>query len=450
MPSPYPQVSLDDKSFIQSDMTLAATSPSTKSVVDEKAYSINDIASESTQTAEDDYPDGGIRAWLVVFGVTCGAFATFGYLNAWGVFQAYYEENMMKDVSSSSVAWIGSIQNALVFAPGLITGRMFDKGYLKLPMAIASAVLIVATLLTAECTKYWHFLLCQGFATGIASGVVFGPMIGVLAHWFKKRKSVAFALASSGSAIGGITFPIVSRNLIPHVGFAWTMRILAFVQLGALMVSNLTIARRLPIKPTATSLVDFRAFKEPAYAVYCGAGFLGFLGFTTLITYIDISAVSVGVPSHFAFYLVSCVNAGSAVGRVIGGIIADKIGAVNVIAPMSLIAVATTLGWPFARTEGEFVAVAIIFGLSWGNFSSLIFAPVVELSNVGDVGTRLGMFMTVLACGSVLGPPISGAINEKTGTYVPVAIFAGCVIAGSICSFLAVRFMVLRRWRGKF
>lgn len=49
----------------------------------------------------------------------------------------------------------------------------------------------------------------------------------------------------------------------------------------------------------------------------------------------------------------------------------------------------------------------------------------VELSDVGDVGTRIGMFMTVLACGAVLGPPISGAINEKTGTYVPVAIFAG-------------------------
>ena len=45
-----------------------------------------------------------------------------------------------------------------------------------------------------------------------------------------------------------------------------------------------------------------------------------------LITYIDISAVSVGVPSTFAFYLVSLVNAGSAVGRLLGGVVADRIG----------------------------------------------------------------------------------------------------------------------------
>lgn len=62
-----------------------------------------------------------------------------------------------------------SSQNALIFAPGLVTGRMFDKGYLKLPMSIASVILVVATFLTAQCTHYWHFLLCQGFATGVST-----------------------------------------------------------------------------------------------------------------------------------------------------------------------------------------------------------------------------------------------------------------------------------------
>ncbi|THH29088.1 hypothetical protein EUX98_g5102 [Antrodiella citrinella] len=467
MASPYPQASLDNKSF-ESDMTLATTNTILKSD-DEKAYSLSDVGSGASSAAGIDFPDGGLRAWMVVFGCTCGAFATFGYLNAWGVFQAYYEENTLSNVSTSSIAWIGSIQNAFIFLPGLVTGRMFDMGYLRLPVAIASVVLIMATFLTAQCTQYWHFLLCQGFTTGMASGVVFGPMIGVLAHWFKRRKSVAIALASLGSAIGGIVFPIVARNLIPKVGFAWTMRILGFIQLGALITTNLTLARRLPINPSTSSLIDLRAFREPAYTVYCAAVFLGFLGFTTLMTYIDVSAVSVGVSPSFAFYLVSLVNTGSAVGRLIGGVVADRIGAVNVNAPMSLVAVATTFAWPFARTKGEFIAIAIIFGLAWGNFNTLIFSPVVELSKVEDVGTRLGMFMTILACGSVLGPPISGAIREHAGTYVPVAgfagtygvgsdgmqanvwrLFAGGMIAASVCLFVVVRYLVLRRWRGRF
>lgn len=58
-------------------------------------------------------------------------------------------------------------QYSLVFLPGLVTGRMFDIGYFKLPYLFASILLVVATFLVGECTKYWQFLLCQGFAIGV-------------------------------------------------------------------------------------------------------------------------------------------------------------------------------------------------------------------------------------------------------------------------------------------
>jgi MCP family monocarboxylic acid transporter-like MFS transporter 10 len=51
--------------------------------------------------------------------------------------------------------------------PCLLTGRLFDVGYFRLPLAIASVVLVVAAFLTAQCTQYWHFLLCQGIAVGV-------------------------------------------------------------------------------------------------------------------------------------------------------------------------------------------------------------------------------------------------------------------------------------------
>ena len=51
--------------------------------------------------------------------------------------------------------------------PSLITGRLFDLGIFKLPLLAASILIVVATVLIAECTQYWHFLLCQGFAIGV-------------------------------------------------------------------------------------------------------------------------------------------------------------------------------------------------------------------------------------------------------------------------------------------
>lgn len=51
--------------------------------------------------------------------------------------------------------------------PGLAFGRLFDMGYLRLPVSIASALLILFTFLTAECKEFWQFLLCQGFGVGV-------------------------------------------------------------------------------------------------------------------------------------------------------------------------------------------------------------------------------------------------------------------------------------------
>ena len=57
---------------------------------------------------------------------------------------------------------------------GILTGRMFDRGYHRLPLAIASAVLVTAVFLTAQCTKYWQFLLCQGILAGVRLFVTTG------------------------------------------------------------------------------------------------------------------------------------------------------------------------------------------------------------------------------------------------------------------------------------
>jgi putative intracellular protease/amidase len=59
-------------------------------------------------------------------------------------------------------------QYALIFVPGMVTGRMFDLGHFKVPFFISCCVLVAATFLVAECTQYWQFLLCQGFAVGVS------------------------------------------------------------------------------------------------------------------------------------------------------------------------------------------------------------------------------------------------------------------------------------------
>ena len=52
----------------------------------------------------------------------------------------------------------------------------------------------------------------------LACGIIFGPTLGVVAHWFKKKKGIALGFVALGSSGGGTLFPIAARNLIQEVG----------------------------------------------------------------------------------------------------------------------------------------------------------------------------------------------------------------------------------------
>jgi MFS transporter, MCT family, solute carrier family 16 (monocarboxylic acid transporters), member 10 len=51
--------------------------------------------------------------------------------------------------------------------------------------------------------------------------------------------------------------------------------------------------------------------------------------------------------------------------------------------------------------------------------------PLYTLGEMGDIGRRVGTVMMFTAVGSLVGPPISGAIYKKTGGFESVSYYAG-------------------------
>ncbi|KAF9017421.1 MFS general substrate transporter [Hymenopellis radicata] len=377
--------------------------------------------------ARDDFPDGGLRAWLVILGAMCNTFTTLGYVNSWGVFQSYYQTGLLKDTPPSNIAWIGSIQYCLVFFPAFVAGRLFDLGYWPPVFLSCSALLVTATFLIGQCHEYWQFLLCQGFAVDSVGGIM-SPTTAVLAHWFKRRRGLATGLMAVGSSIGGTIIPIAARNLIPKVGFPWTMRIIGFILLVVwrhpTCLLNAACHR---LKQLAVSSTLAPSARLP-FSFYCASTFVLFFGMYTVLTYIDVSAVSHGIDQNFSFYLVSIVNASSAVGRYCAGGLADRMGAMNVMIPFTIASAVVTFAWPFAVTKGGLIAIAVVYGFVSGSFIALFSNPVMEFGDTSDVGRRVGMTRSIMSLGALVGPPISGAINSKTGGFEAVGYYAGSAI----------------------
>ncbi|CAE6362960.1 unnamed protein product [Rhizoctonia solani] len=371
---------------------------------------------------EVEFPDGGLRAWLVVVG---GFAITF------------------------STAWIGSIQYALVFFPGLVTGRMFDLGYFRGPQLAAASSFVAGTFLTAECKEYWQFLLCQGLAVGLASGLLFGTMIPVITHWFKARRGLAIGIAASGSSIGGTIIPIVARRLIPMIGFKWAIRIIGFILLVVVLVAVLTTRRRLPPVFVAGGLFNPKAFRYAPYSLYVWSALLAWLGLYTVLTYLQVYAKEVDISPNLIPYLISISNGTSFFGRIGSGFLSDRIGPLNALIPATLITGVATYAWPFARSDGSLIAIACIYGGSLGFFTGMWPMPVSTMGSVDDVGRRTGMLMSIVTIGALAGPPSSGAIRDATGNFEYVGYYAGSVIVLCVLSMVGVKYATLGRLGGK-
>ncbi|OJA18589.1 hypothetical protein AZE42_08599, partial [Rhizopogon vesiculosus] len=210
--------------------------------------------------------------------------------------------------------------------------------------------------------------------------------------------------------------------------------------------ANLLLQRRLPPSSVHGGLFNIKAFRNKAFAFYCISGIMTFLGLFTALTYISVSAVEIGVSKDFASYIISISNAASVVGRLVTGIIGDKIGAINIMAPATALAGIMTIVWPYAKSESQLIAIAVIYGLSFGAFVSLFTVPVVAMGEIEDAGRRVGMFMSLAAFGAIAGPPISGALISPTKGF----LVAGGTIMVSVVLLLVARCLHLRSLWGKF
>lgn len=208
-----------------------------------------------------------------------------------------------------------------------------------------------------------------------------------------------------------------------------------------------TLRRRVKAPEQVGPFFAWHDLKRPAFNVLVLGGILGFLGLFTrrfrfpilvivshltqaskVLTYIDLSATEVGISPEFTFYLVSIANAGSGLGRISSGILADKFGVLTVIGPLTLLCAVVTYIWPFVTTKETFIAIGIVYGFCSGAFISLIAVPVIMMGDMHDSGRRVGSYFTCLALGAVLGPPISGAIAQGADGFKAVGCYAGIVL----------------------
>ncbi|KAB8233366.1 major facilitator superfamily domain-containing protein [Aspergillus alliaceus] len=383
-------------------------------------------------------PEGGLQGWLVVGGSFLALFGTFGFLNAIGVFQTYYEQNTLSSYTPSDISWIFAVQIALMWIPGPLFGRLIDT-YGPAPVLYPCSVLcIFALCMTSLATEYYQIFFAQGLAYGIGAGGVFTAALLCVGQWFIRQRGLATGIAAAGSSLGGVIFPIFLDRVMTLVGFYGAVRYTALFVGICLAISCCLLRARLPRKEwnSKAKWFDITLLKEKQFAFYTVGAFLAMWGLWAPFDYISGMAINAGLSPSLALYLISLINATSVPGRLLPPHLADRIGHFNVLTMASFGTGASILAlWlPFNYhpLHAGIIVFALVYGFVSGSLVSLLMPCVAKVGSLETLGVRFGTFQMVIGVSCLTGLPIMGAILNRQGN----TDFSGLQLFGGITCLL--------------
>ncbi|KAL3456995.1 major facilitator superfamily domain-containing protein [Aspergillus heterothallicus] len=427
------------------------------------AASADDREKGSTVTESLTPPkEGGLHGWLQVFGTLFILFNIWGLAFAFGSFQSFYVLDFLPDVSTSAISWVGTIQSWLLIIGGLIAGPLFDMGYYRIMILVGSFLSVFGIMMLSLATEYYQILLSQGICTGLGFGLLYIPSITLVSRSFVRKRALALGISTAGAPLGGVIYTLMFEQLLPKVGFPWTVRIIGFTMLALFVASALMLlwntgnTDNTP-SPSTTGggfrtrrLFDVRALKDPPFWNFTVANFFLYLGYMTPFYYIPIYAeTKLGASRSLGLYILIISQASSIVGRVVTTAVAHHFGA---MIPWIFCGVASgvlCIAWISAESLARFILFSAFYG---GISGALVPLPPSVFPHIcpdpTSLGAWLGMAQSITSFATLIGAPIAGALADLGSrgsddlNFVNVQLWCGILMVSGAVQLLGLWFLL--------
>jgi len=136
-----------------------------------------------------------------------------GIINTFGVYQEYYEADLLKSQSSSNISWIGTLQGFLLFLVGILTGPIFDRGYFRQLILSGTFLVVFGMMMTSLGKSYWQIILAQGICVGVGAGCLFVPSVAIVATYFTTKRALMTGITAAGGSIGRVLLCLLPSEI---------------------------------------------------------------------------------------------------------------------------------------------------------------------------------------------------------------------------------------------
>ncbi|MBN9332418.1 MFS transporter [Devosia sp.] len=365
--------------------------------------------------------------WVIVAAgavITCLAMGAMFALPVY--LQPIAEETGWTRAGISGAMTVGFIVMGIA---GFIWGTLTDRIGARPVVLIAAVMLGLGLFIASRATDLLVFQLAYGGLVGASGGAFFAPLIATTLGWFDKHRSLAVSLVSVGGGIAPMTITPLATVLIATYGWRSAMMMTA-IAAAVLIIPAAFLIRRAPaalaeapspgsdVAPAEPRPINMGAiFRTPQFFILAGVFFLCCAAHSGPIFHTVSYAMLCGVSALGAATIYSVEGFAGLFGRVIFGVLADRIGVKRVIVVGLAMQAIGIYCYIYVSDLQHFYMLAVVLGLVYGGVMPLYSVLARDYFGPNVMGTVLGGITMTSSIGMAFGPVGGGWLFDTFGDY---------------------------------
>ncbi|NHR06562.1 MFS transporter [Chromobacterium haemolyticum] len=345
-----------------------------------------------------------------------------GSVYTWSLFNAQLSAKLSEPVSQVAFAF-GLLSLALAVASSL-AGKLQERFGVQRVTLGAGLMLGLGFFLTAQANNLVMLYLCAGVLVGLADGAGYLLTLSNCVKWFPERKGLVSACAIGAYGLGSLGFKYINLALLARFSLETTFELWGLIAM-AMVVAGSLLMRDAPQQQAAaqqTASHDYtlaEAMRQPQYWMLA----LMFLTVCMSGLYVigvakDIGESYVHLPTLTAANAVAVIAVANLSGRLVLGILSDKMPRIRVITIAQIAALAGMLTLLFVPLNATlfFLAIACV-AFSFGGTITVYPSLVSDFFGLNNLTKNYGVIYLGFGIGSIVGSIVASLFGGFLATF---------------------------------
>jgi len=291
----------------------------------------------------------------------------------------------------------------------------------------------------------------------MGTGPLYVVPMSAVSRWFDKKRGLALGLSSLGIGLGMVIMAPFATYLITNFDWHTAYLIIGLIawlvvvplsrllrkdpcEIGALPDGLKSYRQEVKSKESNIQLINsslWQVLRTRSFWLLVSTWFLFASCLFLVLTHLVPHVTDIGFSAGEAAVVLSLIGIASIPGRLVMGIVSDRVGRKSAIIICTLLESGAMIWLIWAQDLWMFFLFALIFGFAYSGFGSSMAAIIGDTFGLRQIGTIFGLLEVGFGVGAAIGPAIGGLIFDISHSYT-IAFLIGAVVMLAVTLLLTL------------